>query len=121
MAELIAAIILLLSVIGIAVIVFRKIPVLAEFPEIAGESLLRNFWQKLKEKIKNLPFLKSFSSEIFIQKILSKIRVLTLKIEHKTGNLLQKLREKSQKKNNLKKDNYWQGLKKPKDQEDRQE
>lgn len=110
MIEIIAIIILVISLFGMVIILFRKVPVLVELPEIAEKPLLRDFCQKLKEKITNLLPLKTFSSEIFIQKILSKIRVLTLRIENKIAGHLQKLREKAQKK---KADNYWQELKKP--------
>ena len=110
MTELIAAIILIGSALGMFVILFRKIPILVGLPKTAERPLLNDLWQKSKERIKNLPQLKSFSSEIFIQKVLSRIRVLTLRIENKIANYLQKLREKAQKKNE---DNYWQELKKP--------
>ena len=113
--EIISIIVLSGSLLAMLTIIFRKIPILVELPEIAEKPLLGNFWQKLKEKIKNLPPFKSFSSEVFIQKLLSKIRILTLRIENKIANYLQKLREKGKKKNL---DSYWQKLKKSKDHED---
>lgn len=109
MLELIATIILLISIIGITTIVWRKIPVLIELSETTERSIFKNFKQKLKEKIKNFSLFKFFSSEIFIQKILSRVRVLTLRIENKIANYLQKARYESQKKTL---DNYWQELKK---------
>lgn len=115
MIGLIAATILIGSALGIFVILFRKIPILIEAPKTIEKPLLTDWWQRLKENIKNLPPLKSLSSEIFIQKVLSKTRILTLRIENKIANYLQKLREKAQKKHN---DNYWQELKKPEDQRD---
>lgn len=113
MAELIAIIILLSSIIGMGVIIFRKIPVLVELPEISpqekrGEAL--HFFQKGMERIKGISPFKSFSYEIFLQKILSKIRILNLKSENKIANWLQRLREKSQKKKLD--DNYWEEIKK---------
>lgn len=110
MIGLIAATILIGSALGMFVILFRKIPILVGLPKTAERPLLNDLWQKSKEKIKNLPPLKSFSSDVFIQKILSKTRILTLRIENKIANYLQKLREKAQKKHN---DSYWQELKKP--------
>lgn len=117
MMELIATIILILSLIGIGIILLRKIPVLVELPEKTEETSRENLWLKLKEKIKNIPTFKSFSFEIFLQKILSKVRVLTLKIENKMAFWLQKLRERSQKKKTEENDNYWQELKKSTNQE----
>jgi len=114
MIGLIATTILIGSALGMFVILFRKIPILVGLPKTIEKPLLADWWQKLKENIKNLPPLKSLSSEIFIQKVLSKTRILTLRIENKIANYLQKLREKAQKKNE---DNYWQELKKPKDGE----
>jgi hypothetical protein len=118
MGELIVTIILIISLGGLLVIIFRKIPVLVELPKTTESPVLADLRQRLKEKIKNLLPLKSFSSEVFIQKILSRTRVLTLRIENKIANYLQKLREKAQKKN-FGNDNYWQELKKSKDQEDK--
>jgi len=112
MAELIAITILIFSLIGIGVILFRKIPVLAELPEIPSQIRLKKerfLFLRIKTKIKELPILKSFSGEIFLQKLLSRIRILTLKVDIKTFNWLKKLREKSQQK---KEDNYWEEIKK---------
>jgi len=107
MVKLITQIVFALSILGIGVITFRKIPILAQL-EITEEKKIKKWkiFSKFKEKIKTIPF------EIFLQKILSKIRILTLKVENKTANLLQKLREKSQKKKIKEDDKYWQELKK---------
>lgn len=120
MTTLIAEIILVISFLGIGTIVLRKIPVLTELPETSPKFSLKTKFIKAKEKIKGLKYLRSISFEVFLQKALSKIRILTLKIESKTAHWLQKLREKAKKKN-LGNDNYWQELKKSKDQKDKQE
>lgn len=112
MIELIALIILICSFFGMVIIILWKIPVLVELPEKIEETPRENLWLKLKEKIKNIPIFKSFSFEIFLQKMLSKVRVLTLKIENKIAFWLQKLREKAQKKKNEENDHYWKKLKK---------
>jgi len=108
--ELIAQIIFILSLIGMVIIVFWKIPVLvtlsSEFPS-QKESLILSF----KNKIKKINPFQGFSYEVFLQKLLSRIRILTLKTENKTFNLLQKLREQTQKKK-LENDNYWEEVKK---------
>ena len=83
-----------------------------ELPEIPARDSWKHTLSKLKEKIKILNPFKSFSYEIFLQKLLSKIRILSLKTDNKTFNWLQKLREKSQKKKNLENDNYWEEIKK---------
>lgn len=111
MAVLITTIILIFSLFGIGVILFRKIPVLVELPEVIEKPKEEKFISKLKEKIKGLSIIKSFSSEIILQKILSKVRILTLKADNKTFNWIQKLREKYKKKKIKENDNYWSNLK----------
>jgi predicted nucleic acid-binding Zn-ribbon protein len=50
---------------------------------------------------------------MFLQKLLSRIRVMTLKLENKTGNYLTKLREQEKQKiEEASGDNYWNDLKK---------
>jgi len=111
MVELIATVILIFSLLGIVIIIFRKIPVLLTLPEITV-SQEEKLIPKLKRKIKELNPLKNFSYEIFLQKALTKIRILSLKADNKTFNWLQRLREKYQKKKTEKKDNYWEEIKK---------
>ncbi len=111
-SELIAGIILFGSLLGMGVIILRKIPVLVELPEVIKKPSGEPFWPKLKRKIKNTPGLKSFSYEIFLQKLLSRIRILSLKSENKTGSWLQRLREKSKKNKFQENDNYWEEIKK---------
>ncbi len=109
MIEFITTIIFLCSLIGIGVIIYWKMPLLLEMPE----TLPSHFrWRELFLKIKNsIPF-KGFSAEILLQKILSKIRVLTLKTDNKTSSWLQRLREKAQKKKFGENDKYWEEVKK---------
>ncbi len=110
--ELVAIIILFGSFLGMGAIISRKIPVLVELPEVPARDNWKDTLSKLKEKIKTLNPFKSFSYEIFLQKLLSKVRILSLKTDNKTFNWLQKLRERSLKKKNLENDNYWQEIKK---------
>ncbi len=107
--ELAAQIILIFSLLGIGEILFRKIPVLAELPEITPREEERLF-EKAKKKIKDFNPFKSLSSEIFLQKLLSRIRILTLKTDSKTSSWLQRLREKSQRKKNFENDHYWEEI-----------
>ena len=109
MFELIFSIILICSLAGMGVIVFRKIPVLLELPETVPSQFN---WKELLIKIKNLLPFKSFFFEVFLQKILSKIRILSLKTDSKTSSWLQKLREKKQRKKFGEDDNYWEKVKK---------
>ena len=108
-SEIASIIILFGSLLGMGVVIWRKIPVLVELPEIAPKKEEKLF-EKAKKKINEISFVKSFSSEIFLQKLLSRVRILTLKTDNKTSSWLQKLREKSQKKKLN--DNYWEEIKK---------
>ena len=110
--EIFLGIISLISFIGIVVIIFRKIPILLTLSVVNIASPGKSFWLKLREKIQNIPSLKSFSSGIFLQKILSKIRILSLKADNKTFIWLQRLREKAQKKKAKENNNYWEEIKK---------
>ena len=110
MVEIIALITLFLSLGGIGIIVWRKIPVLVKLPEVLPEKN-ESFGLKLKKKFQKFNFFKNFSFEIFLQKLISKIRILTLKGDNLTFNWLQKLKERMKKKK-LENDNYWEELKK---------
>jgi len=109
-SELIAKIIFTGSTLGLTGIILRKIPALITLPEITVEE--ESLYLRLKRKTKEINPLKNFSYEIFLQKILTKIRILSLKTDWKTFNWLQKLREKNQKKKIEKEDNYWEEVKK---------
>jgi hypothetical protein len=109
--EIAAQIILVCSLIGIGVIIFRKIPVLVKLPEVLPQKEESKLFLRLKEKIKILNPLKSFSYEIFLQKILSKVKILSLKAENKSSNWLKRLRMKAKIRKNLDPD-YWEEIKK---------
>lgn len=114
MIELIFTASLVLSLIGLGVILFRKVPALVKLPVSAGdpqEALV----SKIKERVKNIPVLKDISYELYLQKILSKFRVLSMKTENKTGGWLEKLRQRKNHENGTNHDKYWQELKKAKD------
>ena len=110
MLEPLAIIALFIGLIDMAVIILRKIPVLAELPIQKTER--PKILKIIKEKIRADGRVKSFSGDILLQKALSKIRVLTLKTDSKTSAWLAKLRQKSIKKRNNFSDSYWQKLKK---------
>jgi hypothetical protein len=107
-----AFIIFFSSGIGLGSIILRKIPVLNSLPEFAFQVKEPELISKLRMKIKEVRFFKSFSYEIFLQKILTRIRILSLKTDNKTFSLLQRLREKTQKKKERENDNYWEEIQK---------
>ena len=111
MIELILTIILVCSLIGTVVILYRKMPALVKLPE-TPINLRGPFVLKIKKGVGNLPGAKRFDYELYLQKILSKIQILTLKTENKTSTWLEKLRQKNNQKNHH--DQYWEELKKAK-------
>ncbi len=122
--EIIAIFSLATSLVGMLMIFLQKAPVLKALPETmtateGGKRFFSVFCEKAKFKIKNLPLLKSFSFVVFLQKILSKSRVLSLKLESKIASWLEALRKKSQANNSKKPEtesnHYWQDLQKDKD------
>ena len=111
MAESLAIIILVLSFLGMAIIFWKKLPVLVTL-EREPRAPKSHFISKLKDRFSKFRPFKNFSYDLFLQKFLSKIRILALKVEHKTTNHLQNMREKTKRKKEKEGDNYWQALKK---------
>jgi len=111
MIELIATITLIGSLIGIGVTFIRRIPDLEKLPETERGSL-KESCRKIWLRIKNLRFFKPDFFENFLQKLLSKVKVLAIKTENKCSLRLQRIREKSVKREKAKNDTYWQKLKK---------
>jgi hypothetical protein len=112
MIEIIFLAIFISSFLGMVVILFPKIPVLAGLPE--DKTPQNSLTLRIKQAVKKLPGSDKFDYEMYLQKLLSKVRVLTMKTENKTGNWLERLRQKAIKKNGSHTDNYWQELKKTK-------
>lgn len=106
MYDLIATITLIVSILGILIILLRKIPILVDLPEVAEKSQKGELGLKLKKKVGDV-----LPKEIILQKTLSHFRILMLKIEKKTDNLLQKLRKKSKEKKENGDKEEWQDLK----------
>ena len=81
--------------------------------KIKTSAKAKGLFERLKGSalVKKLTPSKKFSLEMLLQKILSKVRVLVLKIDHKTSNWLQTLRERAKKRSSLEKDNYWKKFK----------
>lgn len=115
MAETIAKIILGGSLVGIGLILIRKIPLLKTAPEIETKDIeTKSLFSKIKNWVKSLF---SFSPNLIFQKILSKIRVSTLIFERKVENKLQRLREEAKAISVKKIDDYWEKLKEVKEKE----
>lgn len=111
MIQLILFSTLIFSFLGISVIIGRKAKEISPLLEEKEES----FFPKFKRKLKEINPFKNFSLEIFLQKIIFPIRILSLKIDNLTFNWLRKLRQKYQERKEKEKDNYWEEIKKAKE------
>jgi hypothetical protein len=121
MIDLILAIIFFGCTLSLGVLVARKMPVFGQIPRVSEVNGKRvNFSQTLHTwivaRLKQIPifetWLKDFSYTSFLQKFLSKVRVMMLKMEHKTGSYLEKLRVQAKEKQEAAaNDNYWSDLK----------
>jgi len=120
MIELITIIILLGSLIGMGVILYRKIPDLRKLEDFKKEQISNKSILNPGLEIERRRFLKPDFSldstqhrfENLLQKLLLKIKVLTMKIENRISGHLQKLRERAQQRKKVNEDEYWQKLKK---------
>ncbi len=105
-----AEIILLSSSVGLGGIIALKIPVLSALPEITVKENKEELSPKEKERPKEKNSFIAVSSNIFLQKILTKIRILSLKTDTKTFTWLQRLRENNQRKRIKENDSYWDDI-----------
>ncbi len=108
----IAQLIAFFSLCGMLSILVKKIPILITLPEIEEKKKKKKLFFFLKEKIGKLNPFKKISYENFLQKIVYKIRILSLKTENKTFQILQDLKKKALEKKERLNENYWQEIKK---------
>lgn len=97
------------GLIGIIISVYRKIPLLLEFEKHGQKEKIKIIPEIIK-KVKNIPAVKNFSMDGLLQKTLSRIKIIIMRIENTISVKLMELREKSRKKNAPRDDNYWKEL-----------
>ncbi len=113
MANAIALIIFTGSFAGLFVILWKKIPLLLAFPKEFATPVRQVFTEKIKKYFRDTQFGKMLSSkELFLLTLLSKIRIIFLRLEGKTNDSLINLRKKSQLKTDQFTKEYWDKLKK---------
>lgn len=82
---------------GVILILVRKLPELNSLPQI-GSAGIREHHIILNIEAKIKGFLSLIEKQIFLHKLLSWVKVMTLKIETKVDKLLHKIRNKNQQK-----------------------
>jgi len=105
MLILIFQIIFGISIIGVLVIVFRKIPVILRYPRHPFEEI--SLLDKVKEKINS----SNFFHEVFVhrtEKILRKIKIFILKIDNFLAKRVDRLRDKIKRKKEEEEENNGQ-------------
>ena len=108
----IAKIVCFFSFAGMLAIILRKVPVLVSLPAVGEKKEKKNWIFPIKERIKKINPLKKISYDAFLQKLIFKFRILILKTDNKTFQLLQDLKKKALEKKRRLDDNYWEEIKK---------
>lgn len=106
MITLILSITLLVSLAGMIIIVYRKLPLAMELPVESEESL----FSKVRKNIEERDWSKVFNTRNFLRKTLMRIRILNLKSENMINKKLEEWRHK-ERDNFPYEDNYWKKLK----------
>lgn len=112
--ESILQIILLGSSIGLGGIIFSKIPFLKTLSEKSSSSSEKkqDFVLRLKTEIKKLNPFKALTYEVFLEKVLTSIRTVSLNMESKTSGLIKELKQNVEERKARENDNYWEKIKK---------
>jgi len=91
---IIAQIVFILSVIGILVIVLRKIPIILRYPRQPFEEVsLAGIFEKLKNRLTSNEFFHATALPI-TEKLLRKIKIFVLKLDNFLAKLVSRLRHR---------------------------
>lgn len=107
-SEIIALIVAIISFLILVFFVCKKIPKIKEVPESESIFLKKEFKEKVKSKIKKATKNITDFFENLLHKFLSRVRILSLKVDKKLSDWILKLRERSKKKQI---DSYWSEIK----------
>ncbi len=89
---------LIISFSILAAILLKKAPQLSDIGKVTPVRKKKKFLYRLWKKVAGIPLIRDFSWNRILQKLLSKTRILILKIEGKIGDHLHFLRKKSEEK-----------------------
>ncbi len=95
MAEFIAFIIFVVSSLGVVLMLYKKVPAVAQLPKQGSHGFESKLLAKVKNKIQHHHF-HLFEKQMLLHRILSWVKVWTLKIETKIDHLLHGIRKKAQ-------------------------
>lgn len=97
MIEQISLAVLIASFSVLVYLLIKKAPLLIELENTRSKKMGNSFL-KIKRKLAEVSFVKDFSWNTILQKILSRTRIIILKIENKIGDQLHLLRKSYKKK-----------------------
>jgi len=107
--ELIPLIVLILSFLGLIFLILKKVPELKQMPEPELSFLKKDLRKRIKDKTKEVLKENSNTLEGVLHKLLSKIRILSLRVDKRVSDWIIKLRSRSlERTKDL--DNYWKGI-----------
>jgi len=106
--ETIALIVAILSFLILVFLIFKKVPDIRNIPESDSIFFKKELREKIKIKTKKVTKESANFLEALLHKLLSKVRILSLKADKKLSDWIIKLRERSKKK---KIDSYWADIK----------
>lgn len=111
--ESILQIILFTSSIGLVGIIFKKISVLRNLPDnyFQTSKKKQEFVLRLKAGIKKHNPLKRLSYDMVLEKILTGINMVSLKVGNKASGSLQDLKQSTKERKLRENDNYWEEIK----------
>jgi len=109
--ELIASITAILSFIGLAIIILKAVPQLKEMPEPEFVFIRKDLRKKIRDKTKEVLKENSNNLESVLHKILSRIRIVSLRVDKRVSDWILKLRSRSLERTKEGLDNYWKEIK----------
>jgi len=108
--DLVASIVAVISFLGLIFLILKKVPELKETPEPELRFLKKDLGKKIKERSKEVLKENSNILEGVLHKLLSKIRILSLRVDKRVSDWITKLRVRSlERTKDL--DSYWKGIK----------
>ena len=118
--EVVAFVLFLASGIGIYFLLKKKIRALAEFPKDDGKNT-RYYIDRARARVQRGRLQEDlFSLNVLTQKLLSKIQVIALRTEAKTGKWLERLRKQTKNQQEKFSESYWAQIKKKKKEGDKE-
>ena len=89
MIQLIALIFLLISILGMSFLFYRKKRKIKDLGEISSERILPEL--QIKERINQIPYIKDMDVKHWLKKFLLKIKIFFLKCENKVDHWLNRV------------------------------